>query len=92
MNACGHHHVGNIGILGVDKKGEEWYQISVGGAADENAAIASILGPSFAREEVPAVIRNILTEYLDKRDGDEAFIDTFNRIGVQPFKDKVYSQ
>ena len=92
MNACGHHHVGNIGILGVDKKGEEWYQISVGGAANENAAIASILGPSFAREEVPAVIRNILTEYLDKRDGDEAFIDTFNRIGVQPFKDKVYSQ
>ena len=92
MNACGHHHVGNIGILGVDKKAEEWDPISGGGAADENAAIASILGPSFAREEVPAVIRNILTEYLDKRDGDEAFIDTFNRIGVQPFKDKVYSQ
>ena len=91
MNACGHHHVGNIGILGVDKKGEEWFQISIGGAADENAAIARILGPSFARDEVPGVIRKVLTEYLDKRDGDEEFIDTFNRIGVQPFKDKVYS-
>ncbi|HAK52826.1 MAG TPA: sulfite reductase [Gammaproteobacteria bacterium] len=90
MNACGHHHVGNIGILGVDKKGEEFYQISVGGSADSAAAIAKILGPSFAREEVPDVIETIVNLYVDNREADEAFLDTFHRLGIQPFKDAVY--
>ncbi len=91
MNACGHHHVGNIGILGVDKKGEEWYQVSVGGSQYNHTALAQILGPSFAREQVPQVVQNIVDTYLEARQGEEAFIDTFNRIGLKPFKDRVYA-
>lgn len=92
MNACGHHHVGNIGILGVDKKGEEWYQVSVGGSASNNTSLAQILGPSFARAEIPNVIEKIVDLYVDQRGEGERFVDTFNRIGIQPFKDKVYAQ
>ncbi|OZG73628.1 sulfite reductase [Hahella sp. CCB-MM4] len=91
MNACGHHHVGNIGVLGVDKKGEEWYQISVGGASGQDASIGQILGPSFAREQMPDVIEKILQVYVDKRNGEELFIDTFRRIGLTPFKERVYA-
>ena len=91
MNACGHHHVGNIGILGVDKKGAEFYQISVGGGADSNTALARILGPGFARQEVPDVIEKIVNLYVDQRTEDESFFDTFHRIGIQPFKDTVYT-
>ncbi len=91
MNACGHHHVGNIGILGVDKKGEEWYQVSVGGSAYNDAAIAQILGPSFARADIPTVVQKIVDLYLEQRVDEEQFIDTFNRVGIQPFKDRVYS-
>ncbi len=91
MNACGHHHVGNIGILGVDKKGEEWYQVSVGGSQYNSTALAQILGPSFAREEIPDVVQKIVDTYLDTREGEEMFIDTFNRVGIKPFKDRVYA-
>lgn len=91
MNACGHHHVGNIGILGVDKKGEEWYQVSVGGSQYNDTALAQILGPSFAREEIPTVIQKIVDTYLESREGEEQFIDTFNRIGIKPFKERVYA-
>jgi sulfite reductase (NADPH) hemoprotein beta-component len=90
MNACGHHHVGNIGILGVDKKGAEFYQISVGGSADSNAAIAQILGPSFARDEVPDVVEKIVNFYVEQRSDGEDFLSTFHRIGIKPFKDTVY--
>lgn len=91
MNACGHHHVGNIGILGVDKKGEEWYQVSVGGSQYNNTALAQILGPSFARQEIPEVVQKIVNVYLENRGEGEMFTATFNRIGVQPFKDRVYA-
>lgn len=90
MNACGHHHVGNIGILGVDKKGAEFYQVSVGGSADSSTAIAQILGPSFARQDVPDVIETIVNLFVDERSEEEAFLDTFRRIGIQKFKDAVY--
>lgn len=92
MNACGHHHVGNIGILGVDKKGEEWYQVSVGGSAYTYTALAQILGPSFAREEIPSVVQKIVDLYLEQRSDDEPFTDVFRRIGIQPFKDRVYAE
>ena len=92
MNACGHHHVGNIGVLGVDKKGEEWYQISLGGDSGRNAAIGKILGPSFARAEMADVIEKIINVYVENRTGEELFIDTFNRIGMEPFKERVYAK
>ena len=92
MNACGHHHVGNIGILGVDKKGEEWYQVSVGGSQYNNTALAQILGPSFARDQVPDVVEKIVDVFVENRGEGEMFIDTFNRVGIQPFKDRVYAR
>ena len=91
MNACGHHHVGNIGILGVDKKGEEWYQVSIGGSAYANAALAQILGPSFARSEIPDVIDKLVKLYVEKREDGEQFVETFNRVGIAPFKERVYA-
>ncbi|GIX30542.1 MAG: sulfite reductase [Porticoccaceae bacterium] len=90
MNACGHHHVGNIGILGVDKKGEEFYQVLLGGRADGQASLAAVLGPSFSREEVPEVVEKILEVYLERRFEGESFSDTFARIGIEPFKERVY--
>lgn len=92
MNACGHHHVGNIGILGVDKKGEEFYQIVLGGSADRNAAIGKVLGPSFAQNEIPDVVEKIVAVYLQTREEKETFIETFNRIGMEPFKEQVYAK
>jgi sulfite reductase (NADPH) hemoprotein beta-component len=92
MNACGHHHVGNIGVLGVDKKGEEFYQVALGGSSDRQAALAKVLGPSFAQEEMPAVIDKVLQVYLQRRAGSERFIDTFNRIGIEPFQEHVYAK
>ena len=91
MNACGHHHVGNIGILGVDKKGEEFYQVSVGGSGYEDASLAKILGPSFAREDIPGVIRKLVNVHLVNRRGSERFIDTYRRVGLQPYKEAVYT-
>ncbi|MEH6501840.1 MAG: nitrite/sulfite reductase [Pseudoalteromonas distincta] len=91
MNACGHHHVGHIGILGVDKKGAEFYQVSLGGNSGRNAAIGKILGPSFAAEEMPAVVTKVVDVYLERRTPEEDFIDTFERIGMDPFKERVYA-
>ncbi len=91
MNACGHHHVGNIGILGVDKKGEEYYQISLGGNARDDASLGKILGPSFYREDVPGVIDKVLKVYVEQRHDDERFLDTYRRIGIKPFKERVYA-
>jgi sulfite reductase (NADPH) hemoprotein beta-component len=92
MNACGHHHVGNIGILGVDKKGEEYYQVSLGGHSGHNASIGDILGPSFYAEEMADVIEEIINTYLDNRSEGEKFLDTYRRIGLEKFKERVYAQ
>jgi sulfite reductase (NADPH) hemoprotein beta-component len=91
INACGHHHVGHIGILGLDKKGEEFYQITLGGSSSENASIGSILGPGFAGEEVPDAIEKILDTYLKLRQPDEEFLDAYRRVGPQPFKEALYA-
>ncbi|HCW5127283.1 TPA: nitrite/sulfite reductase [Acinetobacter baumannii] len=91
MNACGHHHVGNIGILGVDKKGAEFYQITLGGNSDHDASIGDILGPSFAAEAVPDVIEEVLNTYLDLCTEGERFVDTYRRVGIQPFKERAYA-
>ncbi|MGM0831303.1 nitrite/sulfite reductase [Halomonas qinghailakensis] len=92
MNACGHHHVGHIGILGVDKKGEEYYQISIGGNSTDDASLGKILGPSFFREDVPDVVDKVLQVYVAERHEDERFLDTYRRIGLKPFKERVYAQ
>ena len=92
MNACGHHHVGNIGILGVDKKGEEFYQVSLGGSSKNEASLGKIIGPSFAQEEIAAVIRNLVDVYRDKKKAGESFLGTYKRIGIDPFKEKVYAK
>jgi sulfite reductase (NADPH) hemoprotein beta-component len=91
MNACGHHHVGHIGILGVDKKGEEWYQISLGGNAGRDASLAEIIGPSFSRADVPDVIEQILDVYVEHRADGERFLDCYRRVGLEPFKERVYA-
>jgi len=92
MNACGHHHVGNIGILGVDKRGDEFYQVSLGGSSGRDASIGKILGPSFARADMPNVIEKIINVFTESRTGEELFIDTFRRIGMTPFKERVYAK
>ncbi len=92
MNACGHHHIGHIGILGVDKKGEEFYQVQLGGNSGNRAALGKVLGPAFGRDEMPIVVRQIVNVYLEQRAEDEAFVDTFERIGIAPFKEKVYAK
>ncbi|BBT40497.1 nitrite/sulfite reductase [Pseudomonas putida] len=91
MNACGHHHVGHIGILGVDKKGEEFYQVSLGGNAARDASLGKILGPSFAQDEMADVIEKLIDVYVEQRTEDERFIDTYQRIGIDPFKERVYA-
>jgi sulfite reductase (NADPH) hemoprotein beta-component len=91
MNACGHHHVGHIGILGVDKKGEEYYQVSLGGNANHDASLGDILGPSFYAEEMANIIEEVLNVYLDNRQPDERFLDTYRRIGIAKFKERVYA-
>lgn len=91
INACGHHHVGNIGILGVDKDGSEWYQVSIGGAQGNESSIGKIIGPSFAAGQMPEVIGRLLEVYVRERIEEELFIDTVNRIGINPFKDHVYA-
>ena len=91
MNACGHHHVGNIGILGVDKKGKEFYQLTLGGAAGNNARLGDRLGPAIAKEDVAATIDKILQVYLERREGVEQFQETYLRVGMEPFKAEVYA-
>ncbi len=90
INSCGHHHVGNIGVLGVDKDGEEWYQITLGGEQGNNASIGKVIGPSFYADEIPDVITNVINTYVGERNGDEPFIETYRRIGVTPFKEAAY--
>lgn len=90
INACGHHHVANIGLLGVDKSGEEVYQITLGGSADENASIGNIIGPAVAAEDVPEAIEAIVEAYIAHRVEAEPFIETYRRLGAAPFKEAIY--
>jgi sulfite reductase (NADPH) hemoprotein beta-component len=91
INACGHHHVGHIGVLGVDKHGEEFYQILLGGRADEKARLAKIAGKGMAGEQVPIAIERVVTRYLELREGEsERFIDTFERVGAAPFEEAIH--
>lgn len=92
MNACGHHHVGHIGILGVDKDGSEWYQVTVGGKQGNDASIGAVIGPSFSAEEMPGVVQRLIEVYVRERQDDERFIDTVRRLGVAPFKAHVYAE
>ena len=91
MNACGHHHVGHIGILGIDKDGSEWYQVSIGGNQGNDASIGSVIGPSFSADEMPLVVQKLIDVYIQERNAEERFIDTVRRLGVAPFKAYVYA-
>ncbi|MBK8121529.1 MAG: nitrite/sulfite reductase [Sulfuritalea sp.] len=91
MNSCGHHHLGAIGILGVDKNGEEWYQITLGGAQGNNASIGQVIGRSFAAADVADVVEKLIETYLARRHADETFSDTVRRIGLEPFRASVYA-
>ena len=90
INSCGHHHVGNIGVLGVDKDGEEWYQITLGGEQGNDASIGKVIGPSFYADEIPDVMTNIINTYVAQRNDDEPFIETYRRLGAAPFKEAAY--
>lgn len=92
MNACGHHHVGHIGILGVDKDGSEWYQVTIGGKQGNDASIGTVIGPSFSAEEMPGVVKRLIEVYVRERQDEERFIDTVRRLGVAPFKAHVYAE
>jgi sulfite reductase (NADPH) hemoprotein beta-component len=90
MNSCGHHHVGNIGILGVDKDGQEWYQVTLGGDQGNNASIGKVIGPSFFAEDMPDVISQVIDVFVEQREPEEKFIETVRRLGITPFKERVY--
>ena len=92
MNACGHHHVGNIGLLGVEKNGEDWYQITLGGAAGNFTALGKVLGPAVAKPEIGQAVETIIETYVELRQAGESFIQTFERIGRDPFKERVYGR
>ena len=92
VNACGHHHVGNIGILGVDKRGKEFFQLTLGGSSDENASLGDRVGPGLPQAQVPAAIERIVDVYIDLRKASEQFLDTYRRVGIEPFKVAVYGQ
>ena len=91
MNACGHHHVGHIGVLGVDKNGQEWYQVSIGGDQGNDTSLGKVIGPSFAADEMPDVVSSLVQTYTANRHDDERFIDTVRRVGAEPFKTQVYA-
>ena len=91
INACGHHHIGNIGILGVDKNGSEWYQITLGGAQGKHSALGKVIGPSFSAAEIPDVIERVISTFVRYRESEERFVDTLQRIGLEPFKERVYA-
>jgi sulfite reductase (NADPH) hemoprotein beta-component len=91
INGCGHQSVGHIGILGVDKKGAEWYQITLGGSSHNEAAIGKRLGPAVSKAKLVDTLSKILHVYTENRTADEPFLDTVNRIGIQPFKERVYA-
>ncbi|NQV57127.1 MAG: nitrite/sulfite reductase, partial [Rhodospirillales bacterium] len=90
INACGHHHVGHIGILGVEKLGEEYYQITLGGSSAEDADIGKIIGPAFSSDEIVDAVERLVDAYLESRQDGERFLDTYRRIGPNPFKERVY--
>ncbi len=90
MNACGHHHVGHIGVLGVDKNDAEFYQVTLGGRQGNDAKLGKVIGPSFAADEMPDVVDKIIKVYIESRHADERFLDTLDRIGIDPFKNRVY--
>jgi len=92
INACGHHHAGHIGILGLEKKGQEFYQITLGGTADETASVGEIVGRGFSTDEVVDAVETIVDTYLDRRDGaDENFLAAYRRLGPEPFKTALYA-
>jgi sulfite reductase (NADPH) hemoprotein beta-component len=91
INACGHHHVGHIGVLGVDKKGEEFYQLTLGGSGAEDASLGEMLGPALSYDKVAGAVETLVDTYLTIRDGEERFLDTFRRVGMAPFKEAVYA-
>ncbi len=92
INACGHHHVGHIGLLGVEKNGEEYFQVTLGGKADEDARLGTLLGPAVKYDEVADVVEDVVATYVELRARpDELFVDTVKRIGIEPFKERVYA-
>ncbi|HEX9139376.1 MAG TPA: nitrite/sulfite reductase [Steroidobacteraceae bacterium] len=92
MNACGHHHIGHIGILGVDKHGEEWYQITIGGSSSGRVSLGEVIGPSVPKEAVAETLANLLDVYVEERDSaEESFLETVRRIGIEPFKERAYA-
>src|SRR5665213_1710241 len=91
INACGHHHVGHIGLLGVDKNGEEFYQITLGGSADQHAALGTIIGPAVPTDDVPRAIDTLVDVYLRLRSDGEIFPETYHRVGAAPFKEALYA-
>lgn len=92
INACGHHHVGHIGLLGVDRRGEEYYQVTLGGSGAEDAAIGNIIGPAFSSDEVVDALEAIISLYVELRQEDERFLDTYRRVGAAPFKSRLYPE
>jgi sulfite reductase (NADPH) hemoprotein beta-component len=93
MNGCGHHSVGHIGILGVDKKGEEWYQVTLGGSAENDASLGDRTGPSIDREHIAETVERIIEVYLEQRDSEaETFLQTYRRVGMEPFKERIYAE
>ena len=91
INACGHHHAGHIGVLGVDKKGVEYYQLQLGGSGAEDASIGDILGPAFGEHEIVDAVEHVIDVYLERRENDERFLDTVRRLGIEPFKERAYA-
>lgn len=92
MNACGHHHIGNIGILGVDKKGEQWFQLTLGGRDQAGAQLGRRLGPAVPKDDVGRVVNQIVETYVEVKQDQERFVDTFDRVGIEPFKEAVYDR
>jgi sulfite reductase (NADPH) hemoprotein beta-component len=93
INACGHHHVGHIGILGLERAGEETYQITLGGSGDETASIGQITGPGFSSEKIVDAVETVVETYMTQRAGpEEAFLQTFRRLGMGPFKEALYER
>ena len=91
INACGHHHAGHIGVLGVDKKGVEYYQLQLGGSGAEDASIGEILGPAFGEHEIVDAVEGVVDVYLERREDNERFLDTVRRVGIEPFKERAYA-
>ncbi|MDE2495166.1 MAG: nitrite/sulfite reductase, partial [Alphaproteobacteria bacterium] len=92
INACGHHHAGHIGILGVDKKGVEFYQLLLGGSGAEDASIGEIMGPGFGEHEIVDAVERVIATYLELRQDGERFLDTYRRLGMEPFKNMAYRE